>query len=260
MNLVKVTLEKRPLYQERLRDLEALASYPLGTDRFTLSHGEDYFAFFDRLGTTHYYAMLDGNRLAAVGAGILRKVPEKAWYVCDLKVHPDYRGQHIPLKMITGAFFQNYIRCARGYGISMNSAGSKQNRVAKLAKHFKWAPTSSSTQLEIYSLDSAAIKQIAPILEKHRGPISYLSLAGKKDLILQSTGKPLPLLHAQFGPCAAGNVATPQDNHTHMFCVPSQDPLAIELSSQQVLPSSSATLIQHRMKHQNWQHILTSDI
>jgi hypothetical protein len=50
MRIVTIERGERAPYAERVVQLEAGASYPLGDDRFTLDHGEDYFAFFDRLG------------------------------------------------------------------------------------------------------------------------------------------------------------------------------------------------------------------
>lgn len=57
----------------------------------------------------------------------------------------------------------------------------------------------TSTQLNIYSLDADNMQSIAPLIVEHRGKIAYRSLAGIKDLQLQSTGQKLPLLHLQWG-------------------------------------------------------------
>src|SRR5690349_2320433 len=105
MKVVKITRDRRELYRDRIVRLESEARYPLGADFFGIDHGEDYFAFFDRLGDVHYYAAVDGDRVAAVATGIVRRVPQKTWYLCDLKVTPDYRKRHIPLRMLKSAFF-----------------------------------------------------------------------------------------------------------------------------------------------------------
>jgi hypothetical protein len=77
--------------------------------------------------------------------------------------------------------------------------------------------------------------------------------------VLASTGAPMPLLHAQFGPAAErGGASEPQAGSVHMFCAPETDPLHTELLG--VAPSASATVIHHRMGASDWKFVLTSDI
>ena len=45
--------EEWEIFQSRIAGLEKGTSYPLGKDRFEIDHGEDYFAFFTRLGQLH---------------------------------------------------------------------------------------------------------------------------------------------------------------------------------------------------------------
>ncbi len=259
IRFVRVRREDRARYQERLAALEKMARYPLGEDSFTLDHGADYFAFFDRLGDVEYRLALDGDRVIAVGCGILRRVPERTWYLCDLKVDPEYRGRHLPLSMLTRYFLPHYLRCPRGYAISMNPAQG-ENRVVRLMQRFRWARLSVPVFLEIYSLDDVRMREVAPLVEKHRGPLSYLSLAGKKDLRLASTGKPLPLLHVQFGPCAERGFPEPRDGHAHMLCAPGGDPLARALAERGIAPTATASILQHRMPWTDWRFVLTSDV
>lgn len=68
--------EEWKVFRSRIADLEQATSYPLGGDRFEIDHGEDYFAFFTRLGQLYYYVVLDGDRGVAVAAAILRCVPQ----------------------------------------------------------------------------------------------------------------------------------------------------------------------------------------
>jgi GNAT superfamily N-acetyltransferase len=263
----EIRLRDRSDFQVRVAGLEKGVSYPLGTDRFEIDHGEDYFAFFDRLGTLTYLAALDGDRVVAVLAGMLRRIPaapgkrlRRVWYSGDLKVDPDYRGQRIPWKMLLHAFPRKYPICSRGYAISMNPGDGSENRVVRLLSTFWVAPTRVATTLHLYSLDAESMRGLAPILESSRGPLSYLSLAGKKDIVLESTGKPMPLLHVQFGPCAESGIPWPIDGSVHMFCVPAGDPVESDLSAQGHVPSATATVLAHRMKRWDWRFILTSDI
>ena len=100
-------------------------------------------------------------------------------------------------------------------------------------------------------LDSEKIKIIEPILQEHRGPISYVSLQGIKDIILQSSQSAMPLFHIQFGLCTQKGYANPIDGYIHMFCIPIGDPLVVILEKQDVYPSATATVIHHGMERWN---------
>jgi hypothetical protein len=165
--------------------------------------------------------------------------------------------------LLRKVFVHNYLRCPRGYAISMNPADGSPNRIVRLLGRFRWARTSLATTLRLYSLAEGEMRAAEPVLRAHRGPVRYLSLAGVKDIVLQSSGAPLPLLHAQFGALAAPAAAcapAPRPGHVHMFCAPEGDPLHEELARAGLHPSASASVIHHRMDRADWKFILTSDI
>ena len=255
------------VFQDRIANLEKSTSYPLGDDRFESDHGNDYFAFFTRLGKLYYYVVLEGEEVIAVAAAILRQIQstgneksKRVWYLCDLKVRPESREQHIPFKMFVSAAPKHYLLCSRGYAISMDTGVSRKNRVALMMTRFPLVPISTATKLGVISLDYERMKSVEPILRKYLGSVSYLSLEGKKDIILESTQSRMPLLHVQFGHCAQQGYPEPIYGYTHMFCSPIDDPLLNALSYQEIYPSATATVIHHRMENWDWRFILTSDI
>jgi len=262
--LIYLTDSQWAEYGHQVEAIEALAEYPIGNDFFRISHGKDYFSFFRRLGFLRYCAWVERGRVAAVAAAILRKLPGrggalgKAWYLCDLKVHPDFRGERIPLRMLGRAFLPNYLRCAHGYAISMDPA-DRPNRIAPLLAHFRWASLRAAGKLLLWSLDQKTVLKNLPLVQKHRGPVSFLSLHGKKDIILKSTGLPMSLYHLQFGPLAEQGLGEPPADSVNMFCAPDGDALAKELIAAGLHPSSTATIISHRMQT-DWKWVLTSDI
>ena len=101
------------------------------------------------------------------------------------------------------------------------------------------------------------MQSIEPILQEHLGSVSYLSRASrisvlsfagrKKDVILESTQSPVPLLHVQCVHCAQQGCPKPLHVYTHMFCIPVDDPLIKELSHQETY--SSATLYSNPPSH-----------
>ncbi len=245
--------------------LEAGASYPLGSDRFTIDHGADYFAFFERMGELRYYLAVEGEEVLAVGCGILRREP-RVWYLCDVKVRADARGRHIPLWMMDHGFLPNYLRCQRGYAVTMDPP-TGENRVVRLAMRFRWLSVGVGPKLRIWSLTAADAARVSPVLERHRGVVRWNSLVGVKDLVLASTGRPMALLHAEFGPERGpergpdrGPKRLPVDGAVHMFCAPDGDALTSELAAAGVLPSASASIIHHRMGAQDWRFVRTDEI
>ena len=264
MALIYISDKNWKKYEHDIAAIEATSEYRLGQDRFTIDHGVDYLEFFKRLGTVRFAGWIEKNQVLAIAAGVLRKVPigernSMAWYMCALKVHPQQRGKHLPLRLLTRALPLNYLRCSRGYAVSMDTEGTK-NRVAKLLAQFRWLRFANEGRLFIWSLNAQDMTKALPVLTRHRGPVSFLSLAGIKDIVLKSTGQPMQLLHAQFGPLGVAGRDSILGGATHMFCAPANDPLILDLDAEGLNPSASATIISHRMHGTDWRWILTSDI
>jgi hypothetical protein len=108
---------EKPKWRDQFKRLEHKMShwYPLGSEGeseyFRIDHGQDYFAFFRRLGSVHVAGVLSGARLVGDCIGVLREVPlnrftnstkpilSKVWYICDLKLKKEYRGKRASLDL-----------------------------------------------------------------------------------------------------------------------------------------------------------------
>jgi len=285
------TDEEQDKFRELVVALEKMASYPLGKDKFKIDHGPDYFAFFKRLGEVDYCVVHERaapEKLIAVGAGVLRVVPlpqkgtttvqpSKVWYFADLKVRPSHRGRWLPSRMLGKSFYYGIQKSSIGYGITMNpppwNAETNTNPMLKVISHFKLANIGVGNILYFWSLSKNEILKVQALLEKHRGPICFLSLQKIKDIVLESTEKPMPLWHVQWKPLGIFTVekgeekrngvvsVAPLDDGIHMFCVTKDDPLTHELIEKYKFePSGSATILHKGMKQCDWKFVLTSDI
>lgn len=247
----------------KLQAFENVAEYPYGEDFFKLDHGENYFAFFERMGEPLFHVALDRKKIAGCAAGVLRSLKidgkeTKAWYLCDLKVDRDYALHKIPGKLFKKNLFSNYLKCSRGYAISMNPAKGK-NRVVKLIERFSFAPIRYAGNLNFYSFNQDEAQKIQPELESQVGQISYLSLKGKKDLIMKSTGLPLPLFHLQYDAVKMSGMKEAIETGIYMIC--SFEETKLDKFLKKKFPvSATASILSHRLNPKDWNFVLTSDI
>jgi hypothetical protein len=95
-----------------LAEFEREFSYPLGpSERFRISHGEDYLPFFRAIGEPVVLAMEDAGRIVGGIARVLRRLEfrrdtgavaetSEAHYLCDLKVAASARGTTVLSRLI----------------------------------------------------------------------------------------------------------------------------------------------------------------
>lgn len=266
VNVAEVQPLERAAVGQGIRQIERGISYPLGEDRFSIDHGEDYFAFFDRLGGTTTFVATEDGEVVGCATGVLRTIPRdgvltSAWYCCDLKVIPSHRGRRLPLRMLLAGLRRHYRRCQRGYGVAMRPSDGRKAPAIRLAEHISVIGLNVGPALHIFGLDAAQMRDCMEVVQEHRGELSFLSLRGRKDLLLHSTGHALPALHVQYGPCAEHtDERTVEPGHVYFFCVPDGDPLLGELARLGVHPSGHADILHHRMGGWDWQFVLTSDL
>jgi hypothetical protein len=192
------------------------ATYPLGNHTFSIQHpsGVAYFDFFARLGTYKYICYVQNKKVLATACGILRKIRDRdVWYVCDLKVHPTLRGEHLPWRMFCKSFFPGCLQSLQGYGVTMLPPNMDQNRVTDIAtkQGFELADI-----LCIYFITHAELQTHSAALQQILGPMYFVDNSGKKDIVLD--GAAVKVLHIVRYPTnlTAANATAPY----YMFCVP----------------------------------------
>ena len=270
MRLVKLTRSNEAEFGQKVRALESAAVYPLGNDSFRLDHGVNYFAFFRRLGELRAYLLEIDGRVACVASAVLRRVRQadgrtlNAWYMCDLKVAPEFRGHHLPARLLSRVLLPHYLRCPRGFAVTMNPGDGSPNRVVGIMQRFRWLTLQPVGQLLFYVWSESELANIAKILDVELGAWRLRSLSGMKDLILESTREPWHLYHIEGSQCseAKGGKIVPHAvaGAAHMLCVPRGGLLAKRLDASGCRNSATATIVAHRMKSAVWESLASSEI
>ncbi|ARF12362.1 hypothetical protein Klosneuvirus_5_32 [Klosneuvirus KNV1] len=254
---VEITNSNKKQYHRQIQKFENKLAhwYPLGqNDKFKISHGNNYYSFFERLGKMNMLICLYKGKVIGIGCGVLRNINhKKVWYICDLKIDEKHRGKWIPFKMLLDSFHK-IDQSNKIYGISMNN--EKENKVLRLARRIPLLDFKKGPLLYIYSLDYEKMLKAKPIIQKHRRQFGLATLSGVKDLIIQSTEKPMPLLHLDWNK----SNDTILDGYTYMFCCPEKDPMKIELDQNDIMTDITATIVYYNMNNFDWRFVMTSEI
>ena len=251
-------------YNDSLKHLEAGMEYPYGNDFFKIDHGESYFRFFERMGVPYYNVAFHKDQIVACGCGIIRSIPykskaKKVWYICDLKVHPEFRGRGIPARLFKKGLLFNYLKCQRAYTISMNPHTGK-NKVVKIIERFPFFPLKHESTLYVFELSKAEVCSLKDKIENIvGGTVKFINLHGIKDIILKSSDTPMPLFHAQYGVMADPASTVEKEEGKYMFCALENSVLYKFLIVRAKL-SASASLLSYNMKNFDWEFILSSDV
>lgn len=260
----------KSIYNFQCIELEKTFQYPLGGDFFYIDHGINYFSFFEKLGSPVFYGVFDAEKLIGLASGVLRNVrpykdknlSQKVWYLCDLKILPEYRGEKLTHQIFKKAFFINYLKCQRAFAISMNPSHGK-NHVVKLLERMPYVPISIVETLFIYQIDIIQLKQLAPYFNSFEITNNH----GVKDLIIKSSGQLIDLTHLKFQLKSDSSPSTTQLNQNFsldfsgqlMFCLPSKHQFNSTLKNFKITPAASASILAYRFKS-DWDFISTGDI
>jgi hypothetical protein len=256
----RINQENLPQWKASLRELESYFTYPLGQDFFSIDHGENYLAFFQRMGKAHFYSCIEDKKIIAVAAGVIHH-RFKAWYLCDMKVHPDHRGNRLTLKLFRKYFIPCYLQSQKGFALTMESTVGRQNPIIKIMESLPWTPLRLGTRLFFFYENKDTTDKALTVFQNTRPEIKFSSLAGIKDLVLKSTNKPIPLLHMEWGKTQNGTFfPAPQEGFLHMWCLKEHDPLLTDLFEMGITPKASGFIFHHRLGHIDWNELRTSEL
>jgi hypothetical protein len=215
-------------YAPSLRQLEESIRYPIadGADRFFIDHGERYHPFFSAMGQAHFLLALRGDEVVGSVAGVVRTARVagrelRALYVCDLKVSREERGRGLARRMLQRGFLELLRRpelraCRMIYGAAIRGERGDVMRSARGLHPLKLGRPTARLALyfvppeRLARIDVSRAPRPPPSMGLELGPASSASLeapglcstAGRKDLRLESTGQPWPLVHLPLGPSA----------------------------------------------------------
>jgi hypothetical protein len=280
-----------------LQHFESQFTYPFSnTENFTINHGTngDYLAFFKGLGKPYYYIARatrskqivkrindqdvivnqQKDEIAAVICCVLREMTtfdgkiKKAWYICDLKVHQNYQGQHLPIFMAKKVAFWRYLQCPRGFAICMNPSVGEPKAASIFKKYGSWV---LDTQvLNLYNLSASQVEQhkgtLKKILVDHgymkdHQELLFVSTHGDKDYEITDTisqqKRPWHLIHIQAG---EGQQTPLVDNATYMICAVEGTTLDNNFKILLGIPSSTAQIVSHGMKEIDFNYLTSSQI
>jgi hypothetical protein len=139
----------------------------------------------------------------------------------------------------------------------VNSNGVK-NPITKIMESLPWTPLKVGARILFFYEDAQSTKAALKILNRPNAHFSTLS--GKKDLILKSTGLPIPLLHLEWGDSAKDAVHGPVEGKLHMWCLPASDPKIVHLERAGIKPKASGLIYHHGMKDFSWDELRTSEL
>ncbi|MCB9920304.1 MAG: GNAT family N-acetyltransferase [Planctomycetes bacterium] len=233
--------------------------YPLGDDYFRIDHGTRYLAFFEILGVPRLFVAMDDERLVGVLVAVRRELEihgrsHVADYLGDLKVVAD-RKQGITSRRLLRAYDETS-RNSCAYGVSMDPH-SGPNRVAHALASLP--DVEVAARLALFSLDFDAITRIEAECIRALGKVLWIDHAGRKDIVLERTGRPMPLLHLRRGSGSRGDAGGPRPGHVHMICLPDSHTFVTRLRALGFEPATASVLARN-CPWDDWSFVSSSDI
>lgn len=265
-----LTPADRAPWAPAVRALGAHVRLPWGGDLLRIETGPDPFAAFDRLGELLYGVIDEGGSPVAAAGAVLRTLPlgdpanprswVEAWQVVDLKVRPDRRNTGLPLRLLTSALPKVLGRARKGFALAVTGPGQRSPALDSLPR-LPFLSIRTGPVLDLFAVPPERFAEVRPALERARGKVGYLSLAGRRDLVSDTTGAALPIVHAQWGPLAARDATSePPAGATVLLFAPEGDPLHGALTRAGALPVARAVPLAIGLDGFDWTNLLSSDV
>jgi hypothetical protein len=245
------------------------ATYPLKDKRFKIEHGSTYLDFFNRIGETIYKVSKDENGIIESSCALVLRVTNKiysplgyskAWYIADLKVSPNVRGQRKPFELLSDISTACLKRCPKFYGIEMCQADIEDESDHSRSRIHKLLTITLGSNVEITILHIFQLTY-EQIVEFELDYVCYISLENIKDLVLVPDNVRLPVLHASNNKKSGDKCFSyPQVEHIHMLCDVSGSKISKLLISKNIVPSKAWIVHSNNMKSEPWNFLNTSEI
>lgn len=286
---------------KRLKEFEQEIYYK-DQEVFKIEHGKDnakgYCGFFNTLsesGRSFFYVaeckknktvtkVIKGEEktffrkkreIAAIGCCVLRTLKTrngnsiKAWYICDLKVAENHRGEHLPTSLIKKAAWR-FLQCRRGFGICIDEPDGKMSKSAQIGmQRSLFSGLLKATHFNQYKLSAKQIRDHHEDIRrvfcesrfmKENEDLIFVSNEGLKDfqLIDIKTGgsKRMKLLDAKPGLIEQGE---PQEGYEHVFSAVNGTFLDTNLRKI-AEPSLTGRYISFAMKEVDFNQITSAEI
>lgn len=260
IKIIEIDTSTVSKYSDQLQEFEQNFRYPLGNDYFAIDHGNDYFAFFRRIGQPHFFAVVVDQKIVALAGAVLRDlkfeiIPDSkpVWYICDLKVLPKYQGQGLVQRLLFFAFKKYASISTHVYAVSMNS-GLEENKLLAFAKRMPLLQLEPVATLRFFLMSFEQMKSVQSDILAAFPDRGFVSLAGAKDLVLDSDGKALNFMHLAKQPMEALSLES-----QYMVCLPEHHSLIDHLLRQGLKPTASATVLSN-LSDIDWSFITSDEI
>jgi hypothetical protein len=260
MSGLSIVLLNRKRIEEYMSTVELVQRIILDNEEY-----KNIGMYLDRIGTSYLSMvsyrgwLIDGSwPVVATGIGVLRNIDPigKLWYICCVKVDPEYENMELPEKMFTNAINSGLAaKSNRAYRIITD--GRLFDHAAKMG--FK-----SAGKLRVYTMTGEEIDLIRPVIETFKGGTFFTKLS--KDKLFDDNGQPINLYHLNLIK-NADNTVYDQDtisyktdnNGTYMFCYHDQDPVVAQLAQNGCTTDVTADLVQINLNLEpaDWDFIQT---
>lgn len=194
--------------------------------------------------------------------------PTKAWYICDLKVGENHRGEHLPTALIKKGAWR-LLQCRRGFGVCMDGLDGKMSKSARIGMHHSvFSGLLETTHFNQYKLNEQQVQDHYKAIQKKfhenrfmkKEPLSFVSNKGLKDyqVVNRKTGesKPMKLLHAKL---SSKGQNIPQKGYDHVFSTVEGSPLDTALQKI-AKPSLTGRYVSFGMKEIDFNQITSAEI